>query len=169
MTFLYLSVVALYLINKLSEFSVLFPHLKNEILVLLQTKFASLAYHRPWAYTTHLGYFIVLGGRVVPLQDVQHILVPEDSGRASVMLHDSSETLVVEKCRRASCGSLHTHPSSPFVRTLCKAGIGFRSSVSKTPEAIVSYRIWDIFSFALPFFFVLLIYPKVYTSCTVEC
>lgn len=96
MTFLYLSVIALYLINKLGEFSVLFPHLKNEILVLLQTKFASLAYHRPWAYATHFGYFVVLGGRVVPLQYVQHILVPEDSGRASVMLHDSSETLVVE-------------------------------------------------------------------------
>ena len=96
MTFLYLSVVALYLINKLSEFSVLLPYLKNEILVLLQTKFASLAYHRPWAYTTHFGYFVVLGGRVVPLQYVQHILVPEDSGRVSVVLHDSSETLVVE-------------------------------------------------------------------------
>lgn len=96
MTFLYLSVVALYLINKLSEFSVLLPHLKNKILVLLQTKFTSLAYHRPWAYTTHLGYFVVLGGRVVPLQYVQHILVPEDSGRASVVLHDSTETLVVE-------------------------------------------------------------------------
>ena len=96
MTFLYLSVVALYLINKLSEFSVFFPYLKNEILVLLQAKFASLAYHRPWAYATHLGYFVVLGGRVVPLQYVQHILVPEDSGRASGVLHDSSETLVVE-------------------------------------------------------------------------
>ena len=96
MTFLYLSVVALYLINKLSEFSVLLPHLKNEILVLLQAKFTSLAYHCPWAYTTHFGYFLVLGGRVVSLQYVQHILVPEDSGRASVVLHDSSEALVVE-------------------------------------------------------------------------
>ena len=96
MTFLYLSVVALYLINKLSEFSVLFPHLKNEILVLLQTKFTSLAYHRPWAYTTHFGHFFVLGGRIVLFQHVEHVLVPEDSSRASVVLHDSSETLVVE-------------------------------------------------------------------------